>query len=147
MSFSPLKGSKTISGSGWLKERRGKRLLKAEISYWKPPLLPIFLIQCKQRFPSDTRISLIWGKGSDVENRSGNRSRSNSPLSNEKSLFCRVPLRKGESKGRVYSHHTHGSQFLCTDFQGPDANQIVLKGPDGKDMEAPNREIGENQDL
>ena len=67
-------------------------------------------------FPFGYKSQPDLGKGSEVENRSGNRSRSDSPLSNEKSFFCGVPLRKGESKRRVYSHHTHGARFLRTYF-------------------------------
>ncbi len=42
---------------------RGSNYWSTKNSYWKFPLLSKFMIQCKQRFPSDTRISLIWGKG------------------------------------------------------------------------------------
>ena len=43
------------------KEREG--IFKSRFRYRKPPFPPMVFIQSKQRFPADTKISLIWGKG------------------------------------------------------------------------------------
>ena len=43
------------------KER--EEIFKSRFRYRKPPFPPMIFIQSKQRFPADTKISLIWGKG------------------------------------------------------------------------------------
>src|SRR3972149_2786372 len=50
-------GIKIIDGD------KRKEILKARFRYRKPHPFPMILIQSKQRFPSDAKISLIWGKG------------------------------------------------------------------------------------
>lgn len=56
-------GIKIIEG----KEK--EEILEAQFRYRKPPSLPRILIQSRQRFPSNTRVSLVWSKG--VKSKSG----------------------------------------------------------------------------
>jgi uncharacterized protein YfaS (alpha-2-macroglobulin family) len=40
-----------------------ERILKERYRWMKPPDVPPLVLQCKQRFPAETPVRLIWGKG------------------------------------------------------------------------------------
>ena len=103
-------GIKIIEGD------KRKEILRARFRNRKPPPFPMILIQSKQRFPSDAKISLVWGKG--VMTKTGVATDQDQirrfqvrPL-----FFCRVYLPKGKSKGRLYSNPAHVPQFHCCHF-------------------------------
>jgi hypothetical protein len=118
-------GVKLIEG----KER--EEVLKARYRYGKPPQLPILLIQCKQRFPSNTRVSLVWGKG--VKSKTG--------VETDQDQILHFQTRKAFS----VEFHCERENVragcipilpMSLNFSAPIskelANQILLRGQDGK---------------
>ncbi|HJX59806.1 MAG TPA: alpha-2-macroglobulin, partial [Thermodesulfobacteriota bacterium] len=130
--FFSIEGIQDHIGIRVVKGSEREQLLQATKNwYWKFPLLPKFMIQCKQRFPSDTRISLIWGKG--VTSKTG--------VATDQDQILRFQTRKAFSA--EFHCQRENPRAGCTpitpmelDFSAPiskdDANQIVLRGPDGK---------------
>jgi len=118
-------GIKFITG----KEK--EEILKALFRYRKPPPLPIILIQSKQRFPSNAKVSLIWGKG--VMSKTGVptdqdqifRFQVRKPFSAE---FSCEREHKGSGCIPLLPMHLYFSSPISLD----QANSIVLKGPDGR---------------
>ncbi len=118
-------GVKVIEG----KEK--EEILKARFGQGHPPQFPIVLIQCKLRFPSDTRLSLVWGRG--VKSRTG--------VANDQDQILWFQTRKPFS---VQFHcERENARAGCIpimpmtfNFSAPIAkdhvSQIVLKGSDGK---------------
>ena len=98
------------------KEREA--IFKAQFRYRKPPFPPMVFIQSKQRFPADTKVSLVWGKG--VMSKTGVATDKDQVLrfKTRKPFLAGVLLREGKSKGRLHSHHTHEPPFLRTHFEG-----------------------------
>jgi uncharacterized protein YfaS (alpha-2-macroglobulin family) len=118
-------GIRLIAG----KERQ--EILKALFRNRKPPFPPMVLIQCKQRFPSSAKISLIWGKG--VATKTG--------VATDQDQVLHFQVRKPftaefrcdrEHKGAgcipILPMNLNFSAALPKDR----ASRIVLKGPDGK---------------
>jgi uncharacterized protein YfaS (alpha-2-macroglobulin family) len=118
-------GIKIIEG----KEK--EEILKAQFRYRKPPSPPTILIQCRQHFPSDTRVSLVWGKG--VKSKSG--------VETDQDQVLNFQTRKAFS----VEFHCERENVragcipilpMSLNFSAPIskelANQIILKGQDGK---------------
>jgi len=118
-------GIKIIEG----KEK--EEILNAQFRYRKPPSLPRILIQCKRRFPADTKVSLVWGKG--VKSKSG--------VETDQDQTLHFQTRK------VFSVEFHCEREniragcipilpMSLNFSAPVskelANQITLKSQDGK---------------
>ena len=105
-------------------------ILKARFPRRKPPF-PMILIQSKQRFPSSTKVSLIWGKG--VMAKTG--------VATDQDQILRFQVRPLFSV--TFSCERENPKAACIpirpmelNFSAPiskdQANKIVLKGPDGK---------------
>ena len=105
-------------------------ILKARFPRRKPPS-PMILIQSKQRFPSNTKVSLIWGKG--VMAKTG--------VASDQDQILRFQVRVLFSV--TFSCERENPKAACIpirpmelNFSAPiskdQANKIVLKGPDGK---------------
>ncbi len=130
--FFSIEGIQDHVGIRVVKGSEREQLLQATRNlYWKFPSLFKFMIQCKQRFPTDTRISLIWGKG--VTSKTG--------VATDQDQIFRFQTRKAFSA--EFHCQRENPRAGCTpitpmelDFSAPiskdDANQIVLRGPDGK---------------
>src|SRR4030042_845449 len=58
-----VEGIESHAGIRIIEENERKKILKTRFRNRKPPEFPLLLIQCTQRFPSDSKVSLIWGKG------------------------------------------------------------------------------------
>jgi uncharacterized protein YfaS (alpha-2-macroglobulin family) len=108
-----------------------KEILKARFRYRKPPPFPMILIQSKQRFPSDTKISLIWGKG--VMTKTG--------VATDQDQILRFQVRPLFSVEFTCQRENPKAacipiQPMTLRFTAPiseeQAKKIVLKGPDGK---------------
>jgi uncharacterized protein YfaS (alpha-2-macroglobulin family) len=108
-----------------------KEILKARFRYRKPPPFPMILIQCKQRFPSDAKISLIWGKG--VMTKTG--------VATDQDQIRRFQVRPLFSV--EFTCQRENPNAACIPIQPmflnftaaiseDQANKIVLKEPDGK---------------
>jgi alpha-2-macroglobulin len=111
------------------KERQD--LIKSQFRYRKPPFPPMVLVQSKQRFPAEARVSLIWGRG--VKSRSG--------ISNEKDQVFRFRTRKAFVADFLCDReNAHAGCIPLTSmrltFSAPvsraQAEKIVLRGPDDK---------------
>ncbi len=108
-----------------------KEILRARFQYRKPPPFPMILIQSKQRFPSDAKISLVWGKG--VMTKTG--------VATDQDQIRRFQVRPLFSV--EFSCQRENPKAACIPIQPmflnftaaiseDQANKIVLKGPDGK---------------
>jgi hypothetical protein len=60
--FFSIEGIQDRVGIGFITGKVREEILKARFQYRTPPPFPMILIQSKQRFPSNAKISLIWGK-------------------------------------------------------------------------------------
>ena len=118
-------GIKLITG----KER--KEILKVLFRHRRPPLPPLVLIQSKQRFPSNARISLIWGKG--VMSKTG--------VATDQDQVFHFQVRKPftaefrcerEHKGAGCIPILPMNLYFSAPISKDRASRIVLKGPDGK---------------
>jgi uncharacterized protein YfaS (alpha-2-macroglobulin family) len=111
------------------KER--EEIFKAWFRYRKPPFPPMIFIQSKQRFPADTKISLVWGKG--VMSKTG--------VATDKDQILRFKTRRPfllefscerENPRAACIPITPMSLRFSAPMSKEQAGKIVLKGPDGK---------------
>ena len=118
-------GIKLITG------REREEILKALFRHRRPPLPPLVLIQSKQRFPSNARISLIWGKG--VMSKTG--------VATDQDQVFHFQVRKPftaefrcdrEHKGAGCIPILPMNLYFSAPISKDRASRIVLKGPDGK---------------
>ncbi|MGA2262988.1 MAG: alpha-2-macroglobulin, partial [Acidobacteriota bacterium] len=105
-------------------------IIKAEYSYGKPPE-HLLLIQARQRFPANTRVSLVWGRG--VASPSG--------VATEQDQALPFVTRGPFTARFVCSKENPQAQCvpitpMTVDFSAPvpwnEAGKVVLRGPDGK---------------
>ena len=108
-----------------------EEILKALFRYRKPPPLPMVLIQSKQRFPSDAKISLVWGKGAT----------SKTGVATDQDQVFRFQVRKPfsaefscerEHKGAGCIPILPMNLYFTAPISKDQANRIIMKGPDGK---------------
>ena len=129
--FFSVEGIQDHIGIRIIEGKERKEILKARFGYRKPPPFAMILIQSKQRFPSDAKISLIWGKG--VMAKTG--------VATEEDQILRFQIRKPFSV--MFSCDRENRKAGCIPilpmelrFSAPiskdQANKIVLKGPGGK---------------
>jgi len=118
-----------------------EEILKARFQYRTPPPFPMILIQCKQRFPSNAKISLIWGKG--VMSKTG--------VATDQDQILRFQVRKPfsaefncdrEHKGAGCIPILPMNLYFSAPISKDQANRIVMRGPDGK-IWKPQLEAGE----
>jgi hypothetical protein len=116
-------GIRVIEG----KER--EEIIKTRYRKEVPPHL--ILVQCKQRFPSDTMVSLVWAKG--VKSKTG--------VSTDQDQILRFQTRKALSVAFHCERENPNAGCIpilpmTLDFTAPVsrdlANQIVIRGPEGK---------------
>ena len=123
-------------------ERVGIRILSGEEReqilknrYPKTTQAPLVIIQSKQRFPTDAKVSLIWGKG--VMSRSG--------VATEKDQTLHFKTRRPfTAEFHCQRENPHADCIpiasMSLNFSAPvaweQAKQIVLKGPDGSKWDA-----------
>ncbi len=118
-------GIKIISG----KER--EEILKALFRHRKAPAVPMVFIQCKQRFPSEAKVSLIWGRG--MMSRTG--------VATDQDQVLRFQVRKAfsaefncerEHKGAGCIPLKSMDLFFSAAISKDQADRIIMKAPDGK---------------
>ena len=111
--------------------RKREEILKARFGYRKPPPLPMILIQSKQRFPSNGKVSLIWGKGVMSKTR----------VTTDQDQILRFQTRKSFSAEFHCDRENPRADCIpiipmALNFSAPiskdQANKIVMKGSDGK---------------
>jgi len=61
--FFSIWGIQEHVGIKMIEGKAREEILKTHYRYSKPPQHPILLIRCRQRFPANTQVSLVWGKG------------------------------------------------------------------------------------
>jgi uncharacterized protein YfaS (alpha-2-macroglobulin family) len=129
--FFSVEGIQNRIGIKIIEGNMRKEILKARFPYRKPPPFPMILIQSKQRFPSDAKISLVWGKG--VMTKTG--------VATDQDQIRRFQVRPLFSV--EFSCQRENPNAACIPIQPmflnftaaiseDQANKIVLKGPDGK---------------
>jgi len=58
-----IQGIEDLVGIRIIEGEERERILKERYRWMKRPDVPLILLQCKQRFPAETPVRLIWGKG------------------------------------------------------------------------------------
>jgi len=58
-----IQGIEDLVGIRLIEGEERERILKERYRWMKRPDVPLILLQCKQRFPAETPVRLIWGKG------------------------------------------------------------------------------------
>jgi uncharacterized protein YfaS (alpha-2-macroglobulin family) len=108
-----------------------KEILRAKFRYRRPHPFPMILIQSKQRFPSEAKISLIWGKG--VMTKTGVATEQNQILRFQvRPLFSvEFTCQRENPKAACIPIQPMTLRFTAP-ISEDQANKIVLKGPDGK---------------
>ena len=118
-------GIKIVSG----KEK--EEILKALFRYRKPPAVPTLFVQSKQRFPSEAKVSLVWGK----------RVKSKTGMETDQDQILRFQVRKSFSAEFSCEREHKGSGCIPLKpmnlyFSAPvskdQTDRIVMKGPNGK---------------
>ncbi len=111
--------------------REREEILKTQFRYRKSPPFPMILIQSKQRFPADAKISLVWGKG--VTARTGVATEEDQILRFQVSPPFSVEFTCERENPRAGCVPIRPMEL---DFSAPiskgQANRIILKGPGGK---------------
>ena len=129
--FFSIEGIQDRVGIRFITGKEREEILKARFQYRTPPPFPMILIQSKQRFPSDAKISLIWGKG--VMSKTG--------VATDQDQILRFQVRKPfsaefscdrEHKGAGCIPILPMNLYFSAPISKDQANRIVLKGPEGK---------------
>jgi uncharacterized protein YfaS (alpha-2-macroglobulin family) len=129
--FFSIEGIQDRVGIEFITGKVRGEILKARFQYRTPPPFPMILIQSKQRFPSNVKISLIWGKG--VTSKTG--------VATEQDQILRFQVRKPftaefscdrEHKGAGCIPILPMNLYFSASISKDQANRIVLKGPEGK---------------
>ncbi len=58
-----IQGIEDLVGIRIIEGEERERILKEQYRWIKRPDMPVVLLQCRQRFPAETPVRLIWGKG------------------------------------------------------------------------------------
>jgi uncharacterized protein YfaS (alpha-2-macroglobulin family) len=111
--------------------------------YWRFPSLPKILIQCKQQFPFNAKVSLIWGKG--VTSKTGAATDQDQVLPFQvRGPFSVEFSCEREHKGTGCIPMTPMSLNFSASISREQASRIVLRGPDGKIW---NPQLGEEKEV
>jgi hypothetical protein len=130
-------GIKLITG----KERQ--EILKSLFRSKKPPFPPMVFIQSKQRFPSEAKVSLIWGKGVMTK----------TEVATDQDQILHFQVRKPftaefrcerEHKGAGCIPILPMNLYFSAPISKNQANRIALKGP-GEKIWKP--QIGEEEEI
>ncbi len=90
-----VEGIESHAGIRIIEGNERKEILKTRFRSRKPPEFPILLVQCRQRFPSDAKVSLVWGKGVRMVNSARSRL-----ISMRKSMSRRMSSSRCSSRPR-----------------------------------------------
>ena len=129
--FFSIEGIQDRVGMRFITGKEREEILKALFRYRGPATLPMILIQCKQRFPTNAKISLIWGKG--VMSKTG--------VATDQDQILRFQVRKPfsaefscerEHKGAGCIPILPMNLYFSAPISKDQANKIVMKGADGK---------------
>jgi uncharacterized protein YfaS (alpha-2-macroglobulin family) len=143
--FFSIEGIQDHVGIRIIKGKQREDILKARFRYRGPPDVPMILIQCKQRFPSDAKVSLVWGKG--VMSETG--------VETAQDQILRFETREAfTATFNCQRENPHAGCIpllpMSVNFSAPisrdQARQIVLKGTDGT-LWKPDMEEGEEKRL
>ncbi len=126
-----VEGMQDHIGIRMVRGKEREEILKVRFRYRNPPPQPMVLIQSLQRFPSNAKISLIWGKG--VLSKTG--------VATDQDQIFRFQTRKAFSAEFHCEREnprancipvTPMSLHFTAAISKEQAQKIVLKGPDGK---------------
>ena len=143
--FFSVEGIQDHIGIKIIKGKKREEILKARFPYRNPPQEPMILIKCKQRFPADTKVSLVWGKG--VMSESG--------VATAQDQILRFQTRKPFTATFICERENpHAGCIpllpMSLSFSAPlsrdEARKIVLQGADGTAWK-PDMEEGQEEKL
>ena len=111
------------------KEREA--IFKTRFRYRRPPFPPMIFIQSKQRFPSETKVSLVWGKG--VRSKTGVPTDADQVFhfKTRKPFLLEFSCERENPRANCIPI-TPMSLFFTAPVSKDEASKIVLKGDDGK---------------
>jgi alpha-2-macroglobulin len=117
-------GTRVISGA----EREA--ILKEEYRYMKPPE-HLLLLQARQRFPTDTRISLVWGRGIAAASGVATEQDQVLPFVTREPFIATFTCPKENAQAQCIPITS-----MSVDFSSPvswsEAGKTMLRGPGGK---------------
>ena len=130
--FFSIEGIIDRVGINIIEGKEKEEILKAmKRWYWRFPSLPKILIQCKQQFPFNAKVSLIWGKG--VTSKTGVATDQDQVLPFQvRGPFSVEFSCEREHKGAGCIPMTPMSLNFSASISREQASRIVLRGPDGK---------------
>jgi hypothetical protein len=129
--FFSIEGIQDRVGIKFVTGKERGEILKALFRYRKPPPLPMILIQSKLRFPSDAKVSLIWGKG--VMSKTGVETNQDQILHFQVRKPFSAEFRcEREHKGAGCIPLLPMNLYFSAPISKDQANKVALKGPDGK---------------
>ncbi len=129
--FFSVEGIQDHIGIRIIEGKEREEIVKSRFRYQDPTRMPLILIQCKQRFPTKAKVSLVWGRG--VMSRSG--------VATSQGQILRFQTR--EPFTVTFNCERENPQAGCIPmlpmtlyFSAPidraKATQIVVRGQDGK---------------
>ncbi len=130
VSFS-VEGIQDQVGIRIIEGKEREEIFKSQFRYRRPPFPPMIFIQSKQRFPAETKVSLVWGMG--VMSKTG--------VANEKDQILRFKTRRPfllefkcerENPKAACIPITPMSLRFSAPVSKDQAGKVMLKGPDGK---------------
>jgi len=124
-------GARVVSG-----DERGA-ILKQEYRYMKPPE-HLLLLQARQKFPANTRVSLVWGRG--IASASGVATEQDQvlPFVTREPFTARFACSKENAQAQCIPITPMSVEF-STPVSWSEASKVVLRGPGGKQW-SPKRE-------
>jgi uncharacterized protein YfaS (alpha-2-macroglobulin family) len=125
-----VEGIQDHIGIRLIEGKQREEILKALFRYGTPPPFPMVLIQCRQRFPSGAKVSLIWGRG--VMSKTGGATDQDQVLRFQVRKPFTVEFRCERENPRagcipIQPMELHFSEPISQAL----ANRITLKGEDG----------------
>ena len=79
---------------------------------------PVVILQAKQRFPNNTAVTLIWGKGIKSKTRNRDRAGSNDQLQDAQTIRSESTMRARKREGRMHPADADHTFVLRADLGG-----------------------------
>lgn len=129
--FFSIEGIQDHVGVKIISEKEREEILKTLFRNRKTPAPPMVLIQCRQRFPSEAKVSLIWGRG--VMSRTGVATDQDQVFHFQvRNAFSAEFNCEREHKGAGCIPLKSMDLYFSAALSKEQASRIVMKAPDGK---------------
>jgi uncharacterized protein YfaS (alpha-2-macroglobulin family) len=128
-----IQGIEDLVGIRIIEGQERERILKERYRWMKRPDVPLILLQCRQRFPAETPVRLIWGKGVMSKTLIPTESDQILPFATRPKFTASFQCEKENPKADcspLSAMHLRFSAPISRDQAGA----IVLKSSDGKTL-------------